>query len=209
MFWSRCSRKFSEAPLRPNSPLPVGPHILKTFAMGGIPMLAPSKYQRSRCTSRGGGLNWKVERNTRGPATIQTGTKSTPMSKSTPDKSDSPAPTRLSAYRHKTRWHLGQPCGTSRENHRSLCQLDKKPDTTVRAREERGFACLHTRRSLTPLLKLHRNPRSMLAWRGTLSFASSAADEDLGPGTDWRGIPRGPSQLAWRPDFPEAKQVVP
>ena len=145
MFWSRCSRKFSEAPLRPNSPLPVGPPILKTFAMGGIPMLAPSKYQRSRCTSRGGGLNWKVERNTRGPATIQTGTKSTPMSKSTPDKSDSPALTRLSAYRHKTGWHLGQPCGTSRENHRSLCQLNKKPDTTVRAREERGFACLHTR----------------------------------------------------------------
>ena len=172
-------------------------------------MLAPRKHQRSHCTSRGGSLNWKIERNTRGPATIQTGTKSTPMSKSTPDKSDSPSLTRLLAYRHKTRWHLGQPCGTSRENHRSLCQLDKKPDTTVRAREERGFACLHTRRSLTPLLKLHRNPRSMLAWRGTLRFASSPADKDLGPGTDWRGIPRGPSQLAWSLAFPEVTRAGP
>ena len=33
----RCSRKFSEAPLRPNSPLPVGPLNLMTFAMGGTP----------------------------------------------------------------------------------------------------------------------------------------------------------------------------
>ena len=38
---------------------------------------------------------------------------------------------------------------------------------------------------------------------------TSAPDEDLGPGTDWREIPRGPSQLAWRLDFPEATQVGP
>ena len=38
---------------------------------------------------------------------------------------------------------------------------------------------------------------------------ASAPDEDLGPGTDWRGIPRGPSQLAWRLDLPEATRVGP
>ena len=36
-FVGRCLRKFSEAPLRPNSPLPVGPLNLMTFAMGGTP----------------------------------------------------------------------------------------------------------------------------------------------------------------------------
>ena len=36
-FWGRCSRKPSEAPLRPNSPLPVGPLNQMTFAMGGTP----------------------------------------------------------------------------------------------------------------------------------------------------------------------------
>ena len=35
----------------------------------------------------------------------------------------------------------------------------------------------------------------------------SAPDEDLGPGTNWKGILRGPSQLAWRLDFPEATQA--
>ena len=38
---------------------------------------------------------------------------------------------------------------------------------------------------------------------------ASIPDEDLGPGRDCRGIPRGPSQLARRLDFPEANQRVP
>ena len=38
---------------------------------------------------------------------------------------------------------------------------------------------------------------------------ASVSDEDLGPGKDWRGIPRGASQFAWRLDFPEATQVGP
>ena len=38
---------------------------------------------------------------------------------------------------------------------------------------------------------------------------ASLPDEDQGPGTDWRAIPRGPSQLAWRLDFPEAYEQVP
>ena len=38
---------------------------------------------------------------------------------------------------------------------------------------------------------------------------ASASDEDLRPGTDWRGILRGPSQLACRLDFPEATLAGP
>ena len=39
--------------------------------------------------------------------------------------------------------------------------------------------------------------------------AVSALDEDLGPGINWRGIPRGPLQLAWRLDLPEATGAGP
>ena len=38
---------------------------------------------------------------------------------------------------------------------------------------------------------------------------AATPDEDLGPGTDRRGISRGPSQLAWRLDFLEATRVCP
>ena len=38
---------------------------------------------------------------------------------------------------------------------------------------------------------------------------ASASDEDLGPSTDWREIPRGSLQLAWRLDFLEAIKWVP
>ena len=37
----------------------------------------------------------------------------------------------------------------------------------------------------------------------------SAPDEDLDPGTNWRGIPRGPSQFTWRLDFHEATRTCP
>ena len=36
-FGDRCSRKSSEAPLRPDLPLPIGPLNLMTFTMGGTP----------------------------------------------------------------------------------------------------------------------------------------------------------------------------
>ena len=38
---------------------------------------------------------------------------------------------------------------------------------------------------------------------------ASTPDEVLGPGIDWRGIPRGPSQLACRLAFPDATCGVP
>ena len=57
--------------------------------------------------------------------------------------------------------------------------------------------------------KLHRNPRFMSALERKPEAPDSAPDKDLGPGTDWRGIARGPSQLAWRLDFPEATRAGP
>ena len=36
-FGGRCTSRSSEAPLRPDSPLPVGPLNLMTFATGGTP----------------------------------------------------------------------------------------------------------------------------------------------------------------------------
>ena len=41
-----------------------------------------------------------------------------------------------------------------------------------------------------------------------LEVPASTRDEAVCPGTDWRGIPRGPSQLEWRLDLPEATRVV-
>ena len=38
---------------------------------------------------------------------------------------------------------------------------------------------------------------------------ASTQDEDLSPGSNWRGILRSPSQLTSRLDFPEAKRVGP
>ena len=42
------------------------------------------------------------------------------------------------------------------------------------------------------LLKLHRNPKIHLNTGEKPEVLASAPDEDLGPGTDWRGILRGP-----------------
>ena len=47
-------------------------------------------------------------------------------------------------------------------------------------------------------------PRSMSALEWNPDVLASTSDEDLGPGNDWRGILRGPSQLIWRLDFSEA-----
>ena len=55
--------------------------------------LSGKESQHSRRTSRGGGLNVKLERNARGRATIP----KNPMSQSNPDTPGSPALTRLSS----------------------------------------------------------------------------------------------------------------
>ena len=85
-----------------------------------------------------------------------------------------------------------------RESHQSLCQLDRKPDTIVTARVESGLECLHTRRGVTPLWKLHRNPEILV----------STGEETRGSGLSSRCRHRTrhrlernserPLQLAWR-----------
>ena len=69
-----------------------------------------------------------------------------------------------------------------------LSQLERKAD----------YMC-PKRRGQTPFWKLQKNPE----------IPASTPDEDLSPGRDWRGILRGPSQLAWRLDFPEATGAGP
>ena len=42
-------------------------------------------------------------------------------------------------------------------------------------------------RGQTPLWKLHRNPEIHVSTGRNREVAASAPDEDLGPGSDWRG----------------------
>ena len=65
------------------------------------------------------------------------------------------------------------------------------------------------RRGLTPLLKLHRNPEIHVSTGWEPSGSDLSPDEDIGPSTNWRGILRGPSQISWRLDSPEATQAGP
>ena len=58
----------------------------------------------------------------------------------------------------KTQREVWQHQGTSRKSPWSLCQLNGKPDTPFTPREGSGVPCLHTRRGLIPILKLHKNP---------------------------------------------------
>ena len=69
------------------------------------------------------------------------------------------------------------------------------------------------------LLKLHRNPEIHVRQERKPEVLASAPDENLGPGTDWKGIPRGPcnSHGDWRvlrqykliPDFLVVTQEKP
>ena len=81
-------------------------------------------------------------------------------------------------------------------------------DTAVTAQEESGLASLHSRRGLTHCGDSRGTHRSMSALERKPQVQTSAPDGDLGPGSDWGGIPRGPSQLTWRLAFPEANERV-
>ena len=55
---------------------------------------------------------------------------------------------------------VGKPRGkASRESHRSLDPREGKRDTAATAREESAGACLHSRRGLTTLGRLQKNPK--------------------------------------------------
>ena len=86
-------------------------------------------------------------------------------------------------------------------------------------REEIGVPSLHTRQGLTPLLKLHRNPRSMSALERNPEVPASTPDEVVCPspnGEESREAPRN-SNGAWTflrqheqaPEVPVAIQHVP
>ena len=66
----------------------------------------------------------------------------------------------------------------------------------------------HERRPDSPV-DAPENPEIQVALERNPEVLASNPDEDLGPSTDWRGISRGPSQLAWRLDFPEATRMGP
>ena len=84
-------------------------------------------------------------------------------------------------YRLTPRWHLRQPCDTSRESHISLCQLDGTPDIAATAREESGRACLHSRRGLIPSRDYRGMQRSMSAVERKAPVTASAPYEDIAP----------------------------
>ena len=55
---------------------------------------------------------------------------------------------------------MGKLCGkASRESHRSLDPRERKRDTAATAREESARACPHSRKGLTPLGRLQKNPK--------------------------------------------------
>ena len=101
-------------------------------------------------------------------------------------------------------WHVRQPCGTARKSHRSLCQLVGKPHIAPTAWEDNGRVCLHSRRVLTLLWRLQRNPKIHVSTGEETSGSGRSSSQGRRNRHDWRGIPRGPSQLAWRLVFPEA-----
>ena len=75
---------------------------------------------------------------------------------------------------------------------RSLCQLDRKPETAATAREESGRACLHSRLVLTPLRRLQKNPKIHVSTGEESSGPALSPHKVLGPSIHGRGIPRGP-----------------
>ena len=118
------------------------------------------------------------------------------MPQSIPGKPVFPALTRLSAEdRLIPRWHLGQPCGkdswerlvgtsrgkASRESHRSLDPREGKGDTTATAQYESTRACLHSRRGLTPLGRLHKDPKIHVSTGEESSGSGNHSTQDLRP----------------------------
>ena len=70
---------------------------------------------------------------------------------------------------------VGKPRGkASRESHRCLDPREGKRDTAATAREESARACPHSRRGLTPLGRLQKNPKIHV----------STGEESSGSGTD-------------------------
>ena len=93
------------------------------------------------------------------------------------------------------RWHVGLPCGkasweslvgkprgkASSECHRSPDPLECKSDTAATAREESVVACPHSRRGLTPLRRLQKNPKIHVGTGEESSGSSTNSTQGLRP----------------------------
>ena len=87
---------------------------------------------------------------------------------------------------------VGKPCGkASRESHRSLDPRDGKRDTAATAREESARACTIQDEDLLPWGDSRNTPRSMSALERNPQFPAPTPHKVLGPGIEWRRIPRG------------------
>ena len=124
-----------------------------------LPASLSKDYCHSCCISGGGTINKKVERKTRGHATIP---EDPQISHFTPEEQDFPALPQLSPQ-------VSNHNMVARET--ALCDnlegkpqipvstLHRKPETAATAWKESSHACLHSRRGLTPLWRLQRNPK--------------------------------------------------
>ena len=65
-------------------------------------------------------------------------------------------------------------------------------DTAATAREEIARACPKSRRGLTPLGRLQKNPKFMSALERNPQVPAATPHKVLGPGINGRAIPRGP-----------------
>ena len=114
------------------------------------------------------------------------------MSQSIPGKPVFPALPRLSSRgsTHTTvaggtaLWEslVGKPRGkASRESHRSLDPREGKHDSVARAREESARGCPHSRRGLTPLRRLQKNPYIQVSTGEDSSGSSTDSTQGLRP----------------------------
>ena len=115
----------------------------------GVPFSVSSR-KESWCSchkSKGGALNLKVERNSKGRATIP----KTPMSQSTTDIPDSPAMTQLSplVLTHNTMARVT-----------ALWQLERKPHIPMSTRQEAILYCYSSRRKRTCMSPQEMRPDS-------------------------------------------------
>ena len=125
------------------------------------------------------------------------------MSQSIPGKHVFPALPRLSSRgsthttvaRGTALWEslVGKPHGkSSRDSHRSLNPLDRKPDTAAKAREESARACPHSGRRLTPLGRFQKYPKIHVSTGEESTGSGTDSPQGLRPGIDVRGILKGP-----------------
>ena len=114
------------------------------------------------------------------------------MSQSIPGKTVFPALPRLSsrgsthttAARGTALWEslVGKPRGkASRERHRSLDSREGKRDTAATAREEIARACPLSRRGLTPLGRLQKNPKIHVGTGEESSGSGTESTQGLRP----------------------------